>query len=157
MRVIAYQTWRNAELLTYRALPLWDFGLMVIVIQGERVFVLDTDRLVVDINRRGFEPEPLQHVQRLAPQISDGERSRVTQASAVSLDLSDVAVRSMTARMRDFNEGFFRLGRRCPSRNFCTGLPAQRRAPLDRTLPVAAAVQRVGLNGRAGQCPDYVS
>lgn len=109
IRIIPYMTWANSEFLSTRALPLWSFGLMAIVCEGKRVYLLDTQGLVIDPERLGLEQEAIHTLHRLLPEPKKGEQARVSQASAVSLDLSDASIRSVTARMRDFRLGFFDL------------------------------------------------
>ena len=108
-RVIHYLTCKNSELLIRHSLPIWDLGAMVIVQIGGRVFLLDTEGIVIDLETLGLEPEPAEDLQRLIPPTGKDVSSRVSQASAIGLDLSDTAVRSVTARMHDFSSGFFDL------------------------------------------------
>lgn len=109
VRLVAYVAWSNSPLLTRKAMPTWTLGVMVIVKVRSRVFLLDTEGLVVDPEALGLEPEGPEALQRLVPTSSSDEVWRVTVASAVSLDISDMGIRSMTARMRDFGEGFYDL------------------------------------------------
>jgi len=109
VRLVAYLEWSNSPLLTRKALPSWTLGIMAIVKVGNRVFLLDTQSLVVDPEQLGLEPEGPETLQRLIPVSSADETWRVTVASAVSLDISDMGIRSMSARMRDFSFGFFDL------------------------------------------------
>lgn len=109
VRLIVYVAWGNSPLLTKKAMPSWTLGVMVIVEVGSRIFLLDTERLVVDPELLGLEPEGPEALQRLVPTSSDDEKWRVTVASAVSLDISDMGVRGVTARMRDFSNAFYDL------------------------------------------------
>ena len=109
VRLIHYLTCKNSELLVRHSLPLWGLGLMVLVRVGERAFILDTEGLVIDLESIGFELEPPDQLKRLIPPPGGGVSSRISQASAVGLDLSEAAVRSVTARMYDFASGFFDL------------------------------------------------
>ncbi len=109
VRLITYVLWGNSPLLTRRAMPTWTLGVMSLVEVGARVFLLDTEGIVIDPERLGLEAEDPKLMQRLVPASSAGENSRVTVASAVSLDISDMGVRSVTARMRDFGTSFFDL------------------------------------------------
>jgi hypothetical protein len=109
VRVIHYLTCKNSELLIKHSLPIWDLGVMVIAQIDQRVFVLDTEGIVIELNALGLEPESVEHLRRLIPANRAGVASRVSQASAIGLDLSETAVRSITARMHDFASGFFDL------------------------------------------------
>ncbi|MDZ5454761.1 DEAD/DEAH box helicase [Labrys sp. ZIDIC5] len=109
IRLVAYVEWSNSPLLISKAMPNWTLGIMAIVSVGQRVFLLDTEGLVVDPEQLGLEPEGPETLQRLVPVSTDDEAWRVTVASAVSLDISDMGIRSMSARMRDFSVGFFDL------------------------------------------------
>lgn len=109
VRLIIYVSWGNSPLLTSKAMPTWNLGAMVIVRVRDRIFLLDTERLVVDPEAIGLEPEAPSALQKLVPNSSADEAWRVTTTSAVSLDLSDMGLRSMTARMRDFSTGFYDL------------------------------------------------
>jgi superfamily II DNA or RNA helicase len=109
VRLIPYVSWQNSELLLRHALPTWELGVFVIVAQGERVFLLDTQKFVIDPEPLGLEQEPIEALRRLVPRPTQALNVRVTQASTISLDLSDVGIRSVTARMRDFRNGFFDL------------------------------------------------
>jgi hypothetical protein len=109
VRLVIYLTWQNSGLLVRHAFPIWNLGLMAIVQIGNRAFVSDTEGLVVDIERLGLETEPPENMRKLVPQASAATPWRVGQASATGLDLSDSAIRSVTARMHDFSEGFFDL------------------------------------------------
>ncbi len=108
-RLIAYLTWKNSELLNSHCLPIWDLGAMILVFKYPRVFVYDTSGLVIDLQKVHFQPEPIENLRRLIPAPTKKLRARVAQASAIGLDLSDSAIRSITARMRDFNESFYDL------------------------------------------------
>ncbi len=109
VRIIAYVQWGNSPLLTKGAIPSWNLGVMALVEVGERIFVLDTESIIIDPSLLDLEPEDASILQRLVPSAKPGVTSRVTVASAVSLDLSDTGIRSVTARMRDFSTGFFDL------------------------------------------------
>ncbi|WP_255484694.1 DEAD/DEAH box helicase [Duganella sp. 1224] len=109
VRLIHYLTCKNSELLIRHSLPIWGLGVMVICYIDARVFILDTDGIVIDLEALGLEPECAEHLQRLIPANGKGIASRVSQASAIGLDLSESAVRSVTARMHDFASGFFDL------------------------------------------------
>jgi superfamily II DNA or RNA helicase len=108
-RLIMYLTWKNSELLTRHSLPVWDLGVMVLVVLGPRVFLQDSKGLVVDLEKLGFEAEPPENLRRLIPATTPAARSRVAQASAVGLDLSESAIRSATVRMHDLSSGFYDL------------------------------------------------
>lgn len=108
-RLIMYLTWKNSELLTRHSLPVWDLGVMILVAIGGRVFLHDSKGLVVDLEKLGFEAEPAENLRRLIPASTSIARSRVAQASAVGLDLSESAIRSATVRMHDLSSGFYDL------------------------------------------------
>lgn len=109
VRLIHYLTCKNSELLIRHSLPIWGLGVMVLGRIGARVFILDTEGIVIDLDALGLEPESAENLQRLIPANGKGIVSRVSQASAIGLDLSESAVRSVTARMHDFASGFFDL------------------------------------------------
>lgn len=109
VRLVIYLTWENSPLLVRHSFPLWGLGLMAIVQVGSRVFMYDTNGLVIDVEKLELEPESPDVMRKLVPASSDTEPWRVGQASAVGLDLSDTAVRSVSARMHDFSDGFFDL------------------------------------------------
>lgn len=109
LRLVVYVAWGNSPLLTRRAMPTWNLGTMAIGQIGSRIFLLDTEGLVIDPQALELEAESPSHMQRLVPKPGLGEVSRVTVASSISLDISDTGVRSATARMRDFSEGFYDL------------------------------------------------
>lgn len=109
IRLIHYLICKNSELLIRHSLPIWGLGVMVLGRIGARVFILDTEGIVIDLDALGFEPESAEHLQRLIPANGKSIASRVSQASAIGLDLSESAVRSVTARMHDFASGFFDL------------------------------------------------
>jgi hypothetical protein len=109
VRLVIYLTWQNSGLLVRDSFPIWNLGLMAIVQIGNRIFVSDTEGLVIDIERLGLETEPPENMRKLVPQASATIPWRVGQASAIGLDLSDSAIRSVTARMHDFSKGFFDL------------------------------------------------
>ncbi len=109
IRLVAYVAWGNSPLLTRKAMPSWTLGVMAIVSVRDRIFLLDTEGLVIDPVRLGLEAEGPEELQRLVPISSADETWRVTVASAVSLDISDMGIRSVTARMRDFGAGFYDL------------------------------------------------
>lgn len=109
VRLIHYLTCKNSELLIRHSLPIWGLGVMVIAQIGARVFILDTEGIVIDLEALGLGPECAEHLQRLIPANGKDVASRVSQASAIGLDLSESAVRSVTARMHDFASGFFDL------------------------------------------------
>lgn len=108
-RLIVYLTWKNSELLNNHSLPIWNLGAMVLVFAYPRVFVYDTSGLVIDLQKVEFEPEPAENLRKLIPVTSGKLTARVAQASAIGLDLSESAIRSVTARMRDFNATFYDL------------------------------------------------
>jgi hypothetical protein len=109
LRIVAYVLWGNSPLLTRRAMPTWNLGIMALAQVGDRVFLMDTEGLVIDPEKLGLEPEAPEKMQLLVPTAGPGETSRVTVASALSLDMSDMGVRAATVRMRDFSEGFYDL------------------------------------------------
>ena len=109
VRLIHYLTCKNSELLIRHSLPIWGLGVMLLGQIGARVFILDTEGIVIDLEALGLEPECAEHLHRLIPANGKGIASRVSQASAIGLDLSESAVRSVTARMHDFASGFFDL------------------------------------------------
>ncbi|ARO54869.1 hypothetical protein B2G69_12505 [Methylorubrum zatmanii] len=109
IRLVAYVEWSNSPLLTNKAMPTWTLGIMAIVQDGQRVFLLDTEGIVVDPEQLGLEPEGPETLQRLVPVSGTDEAWRVTVASTISLDISDMGIRSMSARMRDFSVGFYDL------------------------------------------------
>lgn len=109
LRLIVYVAWGNSPLLLRRAMPTWNLGVMALVEDKNRIFLLDTEGLVIDPEKLGLEPEPPDTMQRLVPVAGPGETSRVTVASALSLDISDMGVRAATVRMRDFSDGFYDL------------------------------------------------
>ncbi|AMX98789.1 DEAD/DEAH box helicase family protein [Mesorhizobium ciceri] len=109
LRLIVYVLWGNSPLLIRRAMPTWNLGVMALVEVGNRIFLLDTEGLVIDPEKLGLEPESPEKMQLLVPAAGPGETSRVTVASALSLDISDMGVRAATVRMRDFSEGFYDL------------------------------------------------
>ncbi|ESW98078.1 hypothetical protein X768_31880 [Mesorhizobium sp. LSJC265A00] len=109
VRLIAYVLWGNSPLLTQRAMPTWNLGVMALSTTGDRLYLMDTEGLVIDPEQLGLEPEPPEKMQLLVPMAKPGETSRVTVASALSLDISDMGVRAATVRMRDFSEGFYDL------------------------------------------------
>jgi superfamily II DNA or RNA helicase len=108
-RLVVYLTWKNSELLNSHSLPIWDLGVMVLVFAYPRVFVYDTSGLVIALQKVEFEPEPVENLRSLIPVTSKKLTARVAQASAIGLDLSESAIRSVTARMRDFNATFYDL------------------------------------------------
>jgi len=108
-RLIVYLTWKNSELLSNHSLPIWNLGVMVLVFAYPRVFLYDTSGLVIDLEKVEFEPEPAENLRRLIPASSTSMTARVAQAFAIGMDLSESAIRSVTARMRDFNVSFFDL------------------------------------------------
>lgn len=109
VRLVIYLTWQNSGLLVRHSFPIWNLGLMAIVQIANRIFVSDTEGLVIDIERLGLETEPPENMRKLVPQASAATPWRVGQASAIGLDFSDSAIRSVTARMHDFSKGFFDL------------------------------------------------
>ncbi|MGE4049959.1 MAG: DEAD/DEAH box helicase [Piscinibacter sp.] len=108
-RAIVYLTWSNAEILLRHSMPVWNLGVMVLVAVDNRVFVQDTERFVVDFEKLGFEVEPAENLRRLIPKPTDASRSRVSQASAVGLDLSKEAIRSTSVSKYDLSTGFYDL------------------------------------------------
>lgn len=108
-RLIVYLTWQNSEILVRHSFPIWNLGVMAIVEVGNRIFLFDTDGLVIDVDRLGLETEAPEALRRLVPADAGQMHWRVGQTSAVGLDLTDGAVRSATARMHDFSTGFYDL------------------------------------------------
>lgn len=109
VRVIPFIQWSHSPLLQRHALPSLTFGLMVLIERGDRLFLIDTERMIIDPDDLQLEPEPIENLRKLIPATSAARPARVGQASTVSLDLSDASVRSQTSRMFDFGVGFFDL------------------------------------------------
>ncbi len=148
VRIVVYVAWTNSPLLTSKAMPTWTLGVMAIVQVGNRVFMLDTEGLVVDPEQLGLEPEGPETLQRLVPISTAGEAWRVTVASAVSLDISDMGVRSVTARMRDFSVGFYDLSQGMQA---TTSVRASMRSPSGPSSTRHLSLQRATVSDtRAG-------
>jgi hypothetical protein len=109
VRLVMYLSWRNADVLTRHSLPVWNLGLMVLVSIKQRVFLHDTEGLVIDLDKLGLELEPTENLRRLIPAGSATARSRVAEASAAGLDLSESAIRSVSVRKYDLSAGFYDL------------------------------------------------
>jgi hypothetical protein len=151
VRLIVYVSWGNSPLLTSKAMPTWTLGVMAIVMVGDRVFLLDTERLVVDPEQLGLEPEGPEALQKLVPTASADEGWRVTVASAVSLDISDMGTRAMTARMRDFSFGFFDLAQGMQA---ATSVRALMKPPTGPSLSRYLSLQRATVSdARGGYVP----
>ncbi|RVL31889.1 DEAD/DEAH box helicase [Sinorhizobium meliloti] len=151
MRLITYVLWSNSPLLTRRAMPTWTLGVMALVEVGDRIFVLDTEGLVVDPEKLGLQAEEPATMQRLVPAASTGESSRVTVASAVSLDLSDMGIRAVTARMRDFGTSFYDLAQGMQA---ATSVRAQMKMADGSGLSRYLSLQRASVSDATGR---YVS
>lgn len=151
MRLITYVLWSNSPLLTRHAMPTWTLGVMALVEVGERIFVLDTEGLVVDPEKLGLQAEEPTTMQRLVPAASTSESSRVTVASAVSLDLSDMGIRAVTARMRDFGTSFYDLAQGMQA---ATSVRAQMKMADGSGLSRYLSLQRAGVSDATGR---YVS
>lgn len=139
VRLIHYLTCKNSELLIKHSLPIWDLGLMVIAQIGQRIFVLDTEGIVIELDALGLEPESMEHLQRLIPASGTGVESRVSQASAIGLDLSETAVRSITARMHDFASGFFDLSQNSQALHSVRASMRLQNTPVTRYLSIDRA------------------
>lgn len=139
VRLIHYLTCKNSELLIKHSLPIWGLGVMVIAQIGERVFVLDTEGIVIELDALGLEPESVEHLQRLIPERRTGIESRVSQASAIGLDLSETAVRSITARMHDFASGFFDLSQNSQALHSVRASMRLKTTPVTRYLSIDRA------------------
>lgn len=159
VRLIHYLTCKNSELLIRHSLPLWNLGLMVLVRVATRAFVLDTEGLVIDLEAIGFEHEPPEQLQRLVPPPGNGISSRISQASVVGLDLSEAAVRSITARMHDFASDFFDLSQENQALHALRASMRLQQTPLTRYLSLdRAGVSDSGTRMRSGAISvnDYV-
>lgn len=139
VRLIHYLTCKNSELLIRHSLPIWGLGVMVLVHIGTRVFILDTEGIVIDLEALGLEPESAEHLQRLIPANGKGIASRVSQASAIGLDLSESSVRSVTARMHDFASGFFDLSQSSQALHSVRASMRLQDAPVTRYLSIDRA------------------
>ena len=139
VRLIHYLTCKNSELLINHSLPIWGLGVMVIAQIGPRVFILDTEGIVIELDALGLEPESAEHLQRLIPASGAGVASRVSQASAIGLDLSETAVRSVTARMHDFSSGFFDLSQNSQALHAVRASMRLKNTPVTRYLSIDRA------------------
>lgn len=139
VRLIHYLTCKNSELLIKHSLPIWGLGVMVIAQIGQRVFILDTEGIVIELDALGLEPESAEHLQRLIPANRAGVASRVSQASAIGLDLSETAVRSITARMHDFASGFFDLSQNSQALHSVRASMRLQDTPVTRYLSIDRA------------------
>lgn len=151
VRLIAYVAWGNSPLLTRRSMPTWKLGVMALTQVDKRIFLLDTEGIVIDPEKLGLEAEQPSSLQRLVPTARPGETSRVTVASAVSLDISDIGVRAVTARMRDFGTGFFDLAQAMQA---TTSVRASLRNPEGVLTSRYLSLQRASVSDGSGQ---YVS
>jgi hypothetical protein len=143
LRLITYVQWSNSPLLVNRAMPTWILGVMALVEIGDRLFLLDTERTVVDPEMLGLEAEEPERMQRLIPVSTSGESSRVTVASAISLDISDMGIRSITARMRDFSTSFFDLAQGMQA---ATSVRGQLKKPDGTNLARYLSLQRASVS-----------
>ncbi len=139
VRLIHYLTCKNSELLVRHSLPIWGLGVMVIAQIGQRVFFLDTEGIVIELDALGLEPESAEHLQRLIPADQTGVASRVSQASAIGLDLSKTAVRSITARMHDFASDFFDLSQNSQALHSVRASMRLQNTPVTRYLSIDRA------------------
>lgn len=139
VRLIHYLTCKNSELLIRHSLPIWGLGVMVLGKIGSRLFVLDTEGTVIDLEALGLEPETAENLRKLIPQTGKDVSSRVSQASAIGLDLSDSAVRSVTARMHDFASGFFDLAQNSQALHSVRASMKLRDTPVTRYLSIDRA------------------
>ena len=139
VRLIHYLTCKNSELLIRHSLPIWGLGVMVLGHIDSRVFILDTEGIVIDLEALGLEPESAEHLQRLIPSNGTGVVSRVSQASAIGLDLSESAVRSVTARMHDFASSFFDLSQNSQALHAVRASMRLQDTPVTRYLSIDRA------------------
>jgi superfamily II DNA or RNA helicase len=116
VRLIRYLAWSNSPYLARHHIPEWRLGVMAMTRAGRYLFVLDTEGVCIDYARVGLLSPESQELKRLFRRTEVSrraatarQRTRIVETSASGLDISELALRSISVRKHALDEGYFDL------------------------------------------------
>jgi superfamily II DNA or RNA helicase len=102
----SYYAWRNSPLLIERFFSEWRLGIFIAVRQADFIFMHDTEGLVVDTTKLGLKRADRSLMEKAFQDGANGSAPRLSRMSFSSLEMSQIAIRSMALRTRSFADVF---------------------------------------------------